>query len=117
MFDNKFIDLKRVVESVSVSDETTAATMRQVHDTSGYVLDPHGAVGYRALADHISTDENAAGFFLETAHPVKFDSVNEILGETGEMPEAVSRLFSLQKRSTEMNVNYSDLRDVLLAKL
>jgi threonine synthase len=117
MFDNKFIDLKRVVESVSVSDETTAATMREVCDRAGYVLDPHGAVGYRALADHISTDENAAGFFLETAHPVKFDSVNEILGETGEMPEAVSRLFSLQKRSTEMNVNYSDLRDVLLAKL
>ena len=31
IFDNKFVDLKEKLESVSISDETTAATMREVY--------------------------------------------------------------------------------------
>ena len=81
VFDNKFVDLKEKLESVSVSDETTAATMCDVYERYGYTLDPHGAVGYRALADHLEKHPDSHGIFLETAHPVKFDSVGEIIGE------------------------------------
>ena len=63
LFDNKFIDLKEVMKAVSVSDETTVETMREVYDTSGYVLDPHGAVGYRALADHLMAKGKGPGSF------------------------------------------------------
>ena len=53
IFDNKFIDLKEKFEAVSISDEVTATTMRDVYSQCNYILDPHGAVGYRALADHL----------------------------------------------------------------
>ena len=80
IFDNEFLELKEVMEAVSVSDETTMATMREVFDASGYIFDPHGAVGYRALADRLMDKGEGCGFFFETAHPVKFDSVTQVLG-------------------------------------
>jgi threonine synthase len=91
--------------------------MREVYESTGYVLDPHGAVGYRALADHLAANADAAGFFLETAHPVKFDSVERILGPFGEPPHSISELLTREKRSIEMDVNYDDLKDLLTSKL
>jgi len=117
LFDNKFIDLKEVMKAVSVSDETTVDTMREVYNTSGYVLDPHGAVGYRALADHLMAKGKGSGFFLETAHPVKFDSVTQVLGDVVEVPDAVRAVSAREKHSIEMDVNYDDLRDLLVSKL
>ncbi len=117
IFDSKFIDLKQTLEAVSISDKTTAATMRSVYQDAGYVLDPHGAVGYRALADHLAANPGSKGFFLETAHPVKFDSVGEIIGTQVEVPAAIRDLLSKEKRSTEMEVNYDALRAVLVSKI
>jgi threonine synthase len=117
IFDNKFVDLKEKLESVSISDETTAATMREVYEKHGYILDPHGAVGYRALADYLSLNPGQKGIVLETAHPVKFDSVNEIIGTQGKVPESVDSLFSKAKQSIEMDVKYKDLKDLLIGKI
>ena len=117
IFGNKFIDLKEKLESVSISDEVTAQTMIDVYKETGYILDPHGAVGYRALADHLITDPDARGLFLETAHPVKFDSVREIIGTFGATPPSVDELYKKAKVSTEMENDYDALREVLLSKI
>ena len=117
IFDNKFVDLKEKLEAVSVSDETTAATLREVYENHGYILDPHGAVGYRALADYLDLHSDCKGIFLETAHPVKFDSVNEIIGTQGKIPESLDSLFSKEKKSIEMEINYEDLKDLLISKI
>ena len=117
IFGNKFVDLKEKLESVSISDDVTAKTMLDVYKETGYILDPHGAVGYRASADHLETDPNSRGLFLETAHPVKFDSVREIIGTFGDTPPSVEELYSKQKVSTEMGNDYGALREVLLSKI
>ena len=117
IFDNDFLDLKAKLEAVSVTDETTAATMREVYEKYGYILDPHGAVGYRALADYLENHPEKRGIFLETAHPVKFDSVREIIGTQGAVPETVNDLFSKQKVSIEMGDDYDALREILLSRI
>lgn len=117
IFGNKFVDLKEKLESVSISDEVTAQTMLDVYKETGYILDPHGAVGYRALADHLDTNTDTRGFFLETAHPVKFDSVREIIGTFGATPLSVDELYTKTKVSTEMGNDYDALREVLLSKI
>jgi threonine synthase len=104
-----------VIKATSVSEESTAATMRQVYADTGYVIDPHCSVGKRAQAYTLSDDE--AGLFLETAHPVKFDSVREILGTCGDVPTEVEELEMREAISIEMDVNYDDLRDLLLTKI
>ena len=117
MFDNDFLDLKAKLEAVSVADETTAATMREVYEKYDYILDPHGAVGYRALSDYLKNNPNERGIFLETAHPVKFDSVNEIIGTQGAVPAPVKDLFSKEKVSIEIGDDYDALREILLSRI
>lgn len=117
IFDQKFVDLTEKLESVSIPDETTAATMREVYQKHGYILDPHGAVGFRALIDHLEQNSGGRGIFLETAHPVKFDSVNEIIGTQGDVPLAVKELFSKQKISIEIDNDYHTLKEILYSKI
>lgn len=117
IFGNRFIDIKEKLESVSISDETTAATMREVYAQSNYILDPHGAVGYRALDDYLSVHKGKKGIVLETAHPVKFDSVTDIIGTQGNIPTSVKDLFSKEKVSIEMNNDYGQLKEILLSKI
>ncbi len=112
MFDRDYLRLKDFLFSVSVSDERTRATMRDVYSKYGYVLDPHGAVGFRGLEDYFGSNAGA-GYFLETAHPVKFDSVLEITGTFGEVPESVAELESRPKESTEIEADYEDLKAIL----
>ena len=104
------------MEAVSISDDTTAETMREVFEKYNYVLDPHGAVGFRALADYLAENEGA-GFFLETAHPIKFDSVEKIIGTFGETPESVKDLYEKPKQSIEMKADYEDLKGLLLERI
>jgi len=117
IFDNDYLNLKEKMEAVSVSDETTAATMREVFQKYEYVLDPHGAVGFYALRRFLEKKPGKKGFFLETAHPVKFDSVEKIVGTYGATPESVKDLFSRPKQSVEIEANYENLREILLTKI
>jgi threonine synthase len=117
IFDNDYLNLKEKMEAVSVSDEMTAATMREVFRKYNYILDPHGAVGFYALEKYLENNPGKKGFFLETAHPVKFDSVEKILGTYGELPESVKELFSKDKQSVKIKVNYEDLRAILEGKI
>ncbi len=117
IFGNNVVNLKEKVEAFSISDNATAATMREVYETSGYVLDPHGAVAYRALSDYLEERPGENGIVLETAHPVKFDSVERIVGTYGEVPLSIDELLGRTKQSIEMNVDYADLKAVLLSKI
>ncbi len=117
IFENNFIDLKQKLESVSVSDETTEKTMREVYSQCNYILDPHGAVGFWALSDHLKRYPDSKGIVLETAHPVKFDSVNEIIGTQGDIPASVKSLMSQKKESIEIDNDYTQVKDILLSKI
>ncbi len=117
IFDNNFPDLRSKLEAVSVSDEATSRTMKEVFEKHGYILDPHGAVGFRALADYLERNPERRGIFLETAHPVKFDSVSTIIGTQGEVPVSVNDLHSRGKQSIEIDPIYADFKDVILSKI
>lgn len=116
IFGHRFVDLEQKLEAVSVSDEATTDTMRDVFARCNYILDPHGAVGFRALEDHLDSD-GGRGIFLETAHPVKFDSVSEILGTQGNVPQGVLELFNKERISIEVENDYGQLKNVLVSKI
>ncbi|MEO6588787.1 MAG: threonine synthase, partial [Pyrinomonadaceae bacterium] len=117
IFNNDYLNLKNKIEAVSVSDEQTIATMCGVYEKYKYILDPHGAVGFYALENYLENQPGKSGFFLETAHPVKFDSVENILGTFGEMPKAVKSLFKKEKYKIEIEADYADLKEILLKKI
>lgn len=109
--------MKDNVEAYRVTDEETSDTMRCVYAERDYVLDPHGAVAFNALERYLETHPDAKGIILETAHPVKFDSVPEIIGNEIEIPPSVAELFSKQKYSTVIPVDLGAVKDIILSNL
>jgi threonine synthase len=115
LFDREFHSLKNVMTSYSFSDNETRNTLRDVFARTGYLLDPHGAVGYAALQKYLQENPGASGIFLETAHPVKFYNVVEpIIGQQVPMPSTIHDLLKLPKQSISLGIGYDDFKDFLL---
>ncbi|HAQ19660.1 MAG TPA: threonine synthase [Prolixibacteraceae bacterium] len=96
------------------SDDEIRETMKQVYTEKKYMLDPHGAVGYRALKADLKPGE--VGVFLETAHPAKFtETVEEVLGKgTVILPEKLSAFLKSEKLSFGISADFADFKDYLL---
>lgn len=116
LFGKQLPTLKQTLSSVSISDEETTAAIRHLYKNHRYLADPHGAVGWLALQRYLETHRGAKGFFLETAHPVKFyDSVEPIIGQQIPLPASVSALLGKQKHSNKIEARYTILKDFLLS--
>ena len=90
-------------------DATTLATMRDVHERHGLLLDPHTAVGLHAAREHRRHDPRPT-VTLATAHPAKFpDAVRRA---TGCSPELPAHLADLMERPERVFVLPNDLRAV-----
>lgn len=98
------------------SDEEIRDTMKQVFVEEHYMLDPHGAVGYRALKADLL--EGETGVFLETAHPAKFtETVEAVLGQgTVLLPEKLAAFMKGVKLSVELSTEFADFKQFLLNK-
>ncbi|WP_224483187.1 threonine synthase [Robertkochia aurantiaca] len=106
--------LEQIFSSYSFSDAATKATMKSVYEAHGYVLDPHGAVGYLGLTRWLKSQNKQGGVFLETAHPVKFkDIVEKELGIIIEIPPQIMQLMHREKKYQQVH-SYSDLKEFLL---
>ena len=113
LFNNDIEALRSAFSSYSFTDDATRNTMKEIYTTSGYVADPHGAVGYLGLKKY-GLNENEFGVFLETAHPVKFlDVVEETLPVTVEIPEQIQKVINNKKVAIKA-ANYQDLKDFLI---
>jgi threonine synthase len=117
IFDSEFPRLAAVMSAESVSDDPTAETMREVYERCGYILDPHGAVGYAALRRRLDGAPGQRGIFLATAHPAKFDSVNEIIGTSGELPAAARALMERQGRGIEVPARFDAVKALILERV
>ena len=103
------------ISSATYTDDQIADTMRDCYARTGYVLDPHGACGYRALKEQLRPDE--IGVFLETAHPAKFkDTVDRILGIDLPIPEKLQAFMRGKKQSIPLSADFADFKAFLLAE-
>lgn len=118
LFNQQFDSLKNKMSSISVSDDITAATIKEVYQKHDYILDPHGAVAYYALQQYLKNSRSGEkGFILETAHPVKFpETVEDAIGVALDIPEQVQHLMFEEKQSILMNANFTDLKAWLMNK-
>lgn len=109
-------DYKAICQDISgatYSNAQIADTIREVYQKTGYVCDPHGACGYRALAEGLKDGE--MGVFLETAHPAKFKTtVDEILGTDIEIPAKLQAFMKGTKQSVPMTKEFDDFKAYLM---
>lgn len=103
------------ISGATYTNEQIAETIKEVKAETGYVCDPHGACGYRALKEGLKDGE--VGVFLETAHPAKFkDTVDGILGGDIEIPAKLKAFMQGTKQSVPMSKDFAAFKQFLLAE-
>ncbi|MEO8146275.1 MAG: threonine synthase [Bacteroidia bacterium] len=115
LFHHSYDEIKNLISSESVDDKTTSETIERVFKKYNYILDPHGAVGYTALENYLHNHAGEKGFFLETAHPVKFsDTVEKAIGQSIAIPDSVKHLIQLKKSSIIIKPEFEELKSYLM---
>ena len=101
------------ISGAAYTDEQIAETMRLCLGATGYLLDPHGACGYRALQEGLQ--EGETGIFLETAHPAKFkETVEGIISRPIEIPAKLAAFMEGTKQSIQMTNDFADFKQYLM---
>lgn len=115
IFNHRLPTLKNAVSSYSVNDEETVQAIKDVRLNNGYLLDPHGAVGYVALRRYLEEHPAQKGYLLETAHPVKFNT-EAITQEPVELPPSLRHLLAKEKQSLRMKADEKAFKEFLLRR-
>ena len=115
LYKESHADIKADINGTTYTDEQIRETVKQTYMETGYLLDPHGACGYRALAEGLHPGE--VGVFLETAHPAKFlDTVEGIIGNKIEIPAKLQEFMKGTKQSVPMTKEFADFKQYLLGQ-
>ncbi len=113
MYNNDLSEFEKDFSSYTYTDEETKFAMKNIYTNSGYIAEPHGAVGYLGLKKELEKQPNSIGFFLETAHPIKFlDVVEPVLNVKLAIPKQIESVLGKEKVSIKIK-SFDDLKDFL----
>jgi len=107
--------LRRDVTGFAYEDARVVAEIGRVYRQHGYMLDPHGAIGWLALNDALHTADPAdVGVFLATAHAAKFREVVEpAIGQPVSLPPVLAEAITRPRYAMKLSSDYADLRALL----
>jgi len=112
LYDGDWNAIRAFLSGQSVDDDTILSTIRDCRWQTGYILDPHGACAYRALADGLRDGEN--GLFCETAHPAKFkDTVEEATDQPVGIPGRLAAFMRGEKKSVPLPADFQAFKAYL----
>jgi len=113
LYEHSHERISALISGATYSDQQIAETMQQCFNNEGYILDPHGACGYRALQEGLQ--EGEFGVFCETAHPAKFkEKVDSILNIDIEIPDRLRAFMEGEKQSVAMSKDFADIKQYLM---
>jgi threonine synthase len=103
------------ISGESYTDEEIAEGIRVCLKENDYLLDPHGACGYKALKSGLREGEN--GILLETAHPAKFaEMVEKIIEKEVEIPGKLQKFMQGTKQSHEVEKDFEGFKHFLMER-
>ena len=115
LHNNDFQALKSNLSGYRFSDEETREAIDSIYKSTGYITDPHGAVGYLGCLHYLKLNPDVHTVFLETAHPTKFlDVVQPLIPKVIELPPQIKAVMGRPKNAKSI-VNYADFKANLLA--
>jgi len=117
LFGNDYKAVTEMISGFRYDNEDIINIVRGLYESNGYMLDPHGACGYQALADY-GLKPSETGVFLETAHPSKFKETMEmILGDKIEIPSKLQAFMNGKKQSVPLSNKYADFKEYLYERV
>jgi len=110
---DEMAQVRKDFRSVSVSQGATLQEIRDFYAETGYLLDPHTAVGVKAALELLPPD--SARVCLATAHPAKFSETMELsLGFQVPAPQSVTDLYGKPTRCEVMDADIGKVRQFLV---
>lgn len=109
--------VRELFDSYAVDDETTCQVIAECHAETGYLLDPHTAIGLKA-ARECWRNKATPMITLATAHPVKFPEPVVKAGlHAPELPERLSDLMTREERFTVLPKSMTEVQTFIASKV
>ncbi|MEW8013894.1 MAG: threonine synthase [Candidatus Sedimenticola endophacoides] len=106
--EEKRAEVARLFVASATDEEATLEQIRLTYTESGYILDPHTAVGVRAAADY------PEAICLATAHPAKFgEAVARAIGVEAPPPPSLQGLMEKQTRCEILGADAGVIRSYM----
>ncbi len=110
--EDELSSLRGLFSAVTVDETEVENTIRDVARDTGYVCDPHTAVGLAAARR--TKSDGAPMVTLSTAHPAKFpDSVEAATGKHPDVPPRLEQRLGADERYTVLENDYGVLTDFI----
>lgn len=91
--------MRKDIVSMGVTNPLHYETMKEVYDKHGIILDPHGAVGWKALEIFLHGRHDKPAVIYETADPGKFpEDVEKAINIVPELPPGMKKQQSIKER-------------------
>ncbi len=101
---DKQAEVKQLFAAAAVSEEETKAQIKATYAATGYILDPHTAVGVSAAQGY------TGAVCLATAHPAKFgDAVKDAIGVEAEPPPSLQGLMDKETRCAVLDATADEV--------
>jgi len=112
-------DLEALRKDVAGSvhdDVEVKATIRDVFDRTGYLLDPHSAIGYLGITRRGGQEGRGRreGIFLATAHPAKFSEIVEpVIGKAIDRPAPLVKALETPRQARRLASTLAAVKDAV----
>jgi threonine synthase len=105
------------IRGAAFDDDSTRAAIREVYERTGYVMDPHTAVGWLGLrAAGAAGALGGRGVLLATAHPAKFrEHVEPVIGREVPLPPALASCLACESQAETIPADAAAVRERLVA--
>ena len=114
IYENDYKKIKSNLCGYSFLDNQTKNAITDVYKNTGYVMDPHAAIGYLGCKEYLKTDSSVHTVFLETAHYTKFlDTVEPLIKKKIELPMQIKSVVKKNKVAFPIE-NYNDFKENLM---
>ena len=101
--------------SESVSEEELLFCIKKVYENYKIIIDPHTAVGLRALE---KINLNGKNVVLSTAHPCKFpEAINKAINVKSELPNELNYILDEKENFVVIQSDIEEVKKYILSKL
>lgn len=112
LYENNYEAICSGMVGYTYNDEQILGMLKECYAAHKYLLDPHGACGYKALTETLTDSE--VGVFLETAHPAKFkETVEKAIDTEIEIPDKLQAFMNGTKQSIEIDKTFESFKQFL----
>lgn len=115
LYNYSFKAITKDIWGKGYTDEDTRIKIRETYEKTGYLCDPHGAVGLLGLDEYLKVSgKKETGIFLETAHPAKFKPiVEEVIQKEIPIPDRLAQCLNKPLQTIDIDNDYEQFIEIV----